>query len=115
MTENYNIYLGNEKRNIGNINYTYEKGVLMKIIEKSNINGSANSELFYDSSGNLSKILSKTQSDKYVNIYSYFNTLDKNSVQQFEFSYDVKGNLVKMTNTENNSVKSIYEYIIEYY
>ncbi len=115
MTENYNIYLGNEKRNIGNINYTYEKGVLIKIIEKSNINGSANSELFYDGSGNLSTILSKTESDKYVNIYRYFNTMDKNSVRQFEFSYDGKGNLVKMINTENNSVKSIYEYIIEYY
>lgn len=115
IKENHNIDFGNNKKNIGTIEYSYNGEQLIKITEISNLNGKIESELFYDNNAKLSKILSHSESEKYVNIYRYFNTLDKSSQQKSEFFYDEKNNLIKVINTENNQIKYIYDYIIEYY
>lgn len=107
--------MGNDKKNIGFIEYFYNNEQLVKITEISNLNGKIESEISYDSNGSISKILSNSESERYVNIYRYFNTLDRNAQQRFEFLYDKKGNLIKVTNIENNQTKYTYEYIIEYY
>ncbi len=109
-----NIKVGKPVKYIINskINYFYNIDKIYKITESNTENDKIESEIYYNKEGNLEKIISKILSGK---SFKYFSVYRPCSILTYEYTYNDKNDLIKLSIKEDGVENKFFEYIIEYY